>query len=62
MNLGANVPDAWLLLRFDLERSLVVRDGARFEPLNAEKDWLRLYAAGLVVGEEEAKLIDFGLS
>lgn len=64
MNCGAKVFEVWLLLRFELDLCLVVRAGARFDPLRGENDWLRLCAKGfeVPVGVGEVKTWDFGRS
>lgn len=53
----------WLPLRFDPDRCLVVCGGARFDPLDGVKDWLRLCPKGREVGGGgDVKFKDFGLS
>ena len=58
---GAKVFDDWSLLRLELDLCLAVRGGARFEPLNGENDWLRIWTAGLGVAGDDVKAIDLGL-
>ena len=48
-----------LLLEFDLCREIGA--GARFDPPNAENDWLRLCAPVFKVPGGEVRMADFGL-
>lgn len=60
MNLGANVFVLGVMLRFELERCRVVRDGAIVEFMG-EKEWVRAWPT-LVVARVGEITMDFGLA
>lgn len=60
MNLGANVFVLGVILRFELERCLVVREGAIVEFIG-EKDWVREWPTWVVAKVGEITM-DFGLA